>query len=464
MATGLDLPEAPSRLAEPGDIQTSLRVRRFLYAILGRVSKRPRIPVRFDTHRPLNYIRRPIPTGPSGPHPSWRTRADMNITAYCHRRQLLQITERWLANRLAPDDALQITRIVTYDGFIAWHTMVAFVQSLTRRLGHAKVRTLSLYRKKDLKDFITAATPTASPRAAELIAAYRSLPDAYYIGSPMAGYLLHDPAGRVLSICRFKRTKRIAEKASRYAALHLCGDLRRQTQAPMGVADAAPSPAGHLSAEPQARTEAEIIAAIRSRGLRLPRRVMEIRDVVGAKIIDWGFGPAGLEAAVADLPGATVLEKEVHRGVYNAIHYTVGLQIQPDPIVAAFGASPHQKTCRRRGLPDAGTDDFASFLRSGAPDLSLDLILTTHDELLESELGRSMHETRIFRQRQERALYGNIALNIEYLIEYLLAVGLSPATIIDEIPIKLWGRYLPDTLSYCIRRLYGIPEFTLIDG
>jgi hypothetical protein len=75
-----------------------------------------------------------------------------------------------------------------------------------------------------------------------------------------------------------------------------------------------------------------------------------------------------------------------------------------------------------------------------------------------------MHEARIFRQRQERALYGNIPVNIEYILEYLLAVGLSPVVKIDEIPFKIWGRYLPDTLSFCIRRLYGIPEFSLIDG
>ena len=74
-----------------------------------------------------------------------------------------------------------------------------------------------------------------------------------------------------------------------------------------------------------------------------------------------------------------------------------------------------------------------------------------------------MHESRIFMQRQQQELYGNISLNIEYIIEYLLAVGLSPKVHMDEIPIKIWGRYLPDTLSYRIRRLYQMPEYSLID-
>ena len=89
------------------------------------------------------------------------------------------------------------------------------------------------------------------------------------------------------------------------------------------------------------------------------------------------------------------------------MHYTIGLQIEPDPIIAAFAVSPHRQTCRRRGLASGdGTSDFETFLHNGAPELSLDLILTTYEELLESEIGRSMHEARIFRQRQEESLCG----------------------------------------------------------
>ncbi len=388
----------------------------------------------------------------------------MYISAYSQRQQLFHITERWLSDRLEPDDALQITRIITYDSFIAWHTLVDFAQDLTRRLGHPKVRALSLYRKKDLKDSITRSAWTDSPRVAALLADYRRMPEFYYTGSPMAGFLFHDPSGRPLSICRFKRIKRIAEKASRYAVLHVRERLRQQSAALCPDGAAASWPEENLPPDAAARAEAETIAAIRRTGLHLPQRAMEIQDVVGTKVVDWGFGDTGLEATIAEMPGAEILEKEIHQGVYNATHYVVRLNIETGPVVAAFSASPHRQTCLRRGLLSRnGTADFEAFLHGGASDLRLDLILTTYEELLESELGRSMHEARIFRQRQERTLLGNIPLNIEYIIEYLLAVGLSPVTKIDEIPIKLWGRYLPDTLSYCIRKLYGISEYTLID-
>jgi hypothetical protein len=48
---------------------------------------------------------------------------------------------------------------------------------------------------------------------------------------------------------------------------------------------------------------------------------------------------------------------------------------------------------------------------------------------------------------------------MEFLIEYLFAVGISPQVSIDRLPIKLWGRYLPDTVIDQIRALYRVPGY-----
>ena len=45
-------------------------------------------------------------------------------------------------------------------------------------------------------------------------------------GSPLAGHLYHDDKQQVVSMCRLKRVKRIAEKTSRYAALHINDKIR----------------------------------------------------------------------------------------------------------------------------------------------------------------------------------------------------------------------------------------------
>jgi len=87
------------------------------------------------------------------------------------------------------------------------------------------------------------------------------------------------------------------------------------------------------------------------------------------------------------------------------------------------------------------------------------LILSTLPDMVESELGNSIHEERIIAQRNNKVYKGYIPMNVEFLIEYLFAVGLSPQIPIDSLPIKLWGRYLPDTISSHIRKLYQIPEY-----
>ncbi|MBW2589742.1 MAG: hypothetical protein JRD71_03315, partial [Deltaproteobacteria bacterium] len=175
-------------------------------------------------------------------------------------------------------------------------------------------------------------------------------------------------------------------------------------------------------------------------------------------------GENKLESVLTRLPGVSIIEKKKHSGSYNAVHYIVELKVNFDYIADKFKKNTKYQNSIKNRLPNFRLyEDFAGFIITGADTIHVDLIFTTFEELVESEIGRSMHESRIFRQRQEQDLNGNISLNIEYIIEYLLAVGLSPTIHMDEIPIKIWGRYLPDTLSYRIRKLYQMPEYSLID-
>jgi len=140
------------------------------------------------------------------------------------------------------------------------------------------------------------------------------------------------------------------------------------------------------------------------------------------------------------------------------------LLVDFDYLVQRFRDSHKSFDCTKRGVSQENIqEDFARFLVTGSNSVQVDLILTTFEELIESEIGRSMHESRIFHQRQQQTYFGNIPTNVEYIIEYLLAVALSPVVFIDEIPIKIWGRYLPDSLSYSIRKLYNMPEHSLIE-
>ncbi len=383
----------------------------------------------------------------------------MYITAFLHRDELFDITNRWLSDKPAADDPLRITRIITYDSYAAWEKLRCFAAALNQRLTDTMVLRKTVCSKKELKDFICATAESPTERIRHLIETYRKMPEYHYIGSPMAGHIYHQKSGRMVSMCRMKRVKRIAEKTSRYAALHIMRTVQEAMPPSCDHRPCQDSPTADLLA----CKEEKHMCTIRRKGLTLPVEAMTISDVIGIKVIRNGISEDAFESLIAGFPGATIIEKETHAGNYNAIHYIVELQVDPSEIISRFDSRKNPAMFRNRGLPENRlAEDFKDFMHSGARTLQVDIILISFDELVESEIGRSMHEARIFQQRRQQHLYGNIPINIEYLIEYLIAVGLSPTVHIDEIPIKIWGRYLPDTLSHHVRALYQMPGYSII--
>ncbi|MBW2152877.1 MAG: hypothetical protein JRH18_14555 [Deltaproteobacteria bacterium] len=388
----------------------------------------------------------------------------MYLTGFLHRQMLFEITNRWLSGRLRQDDPLVITKIITYDSFTAWELLVAYMDRLLASLSGLPVRRKALTDKKQLKDFICNSMATSSDRVRTMIGKYRKMPEFYYVDSPFSGYVYFTESNSIIGISRFKRVKRIAEKASRYASIYLHDLVKQQGREILEKKTGKQVDENTLIPfEVLMTAEEQVMRRIKQQGLRLPLQQMAIKDVLGMKIIDTGYRESLLESAIMAYPGASILEKERHTGNYNAVHYVVELKADMDYILRRFNESSKYIDCSARGLPKKGMQkDFRKFLETGVETLQIDLIFTTYEELVESEIGRSMHETRIFQQRRQQAYFGNLPVNVEYIIEYLLAVALSPTTSLDDIPIKIWGRYLPDSLSYRIRKLYNMPEYALI--
>ena len=71
--------------------------------------------------------------------------------------------------------------------------------------------------------------------------------------------------------------------------------------------------------------------------------------------------------------------------------------------------------------PDEANRSFAEFVRSGEEDVLLEIIFSDYQEMLESEIGRCIHEDRIIEQRLRQQYRGPLARNIQYLLEYLFA-------------------------------------------
>lgn len=388
----------------------------------------------------------------------------MYLSAFLHRSEFFEITNRWLSDKLEPEDPLKITRMISYDSFAAWETLLFFINELLASLAHSPFKKTPISHKKVLKDFLCHTSHSKSDRIKSLISEYMKMPEFYYVGSPITGYIYHDHSNNLISICRIKRTRRIAEKAGRYASIHIYNEVRSLAKEILKKRTKRKILSELLLHNDYIEAEKQIMLQIRQNGVKFPVDSMRINDILGTKIIDTGYGENKLESILTSLPGISIINKKKHSGNYNAIHYIIELKVNFDYITEKFKKNSKYQHSIKSRLPNVRlNEDFAGFITTGANTIHLDLIFTTFEELVESEIGRSMHESRIFLQRQGQELYGNISLNIEYIIEYLLAVGLSPTVCLDEIPIKIWGRYLPDTLSYRIRRLYQMPEYSLID-
>jgi len=388
----------------------------------------------------------------------------MYISAFLHRTEFFEITNRWLSDRLEPDDPLKITSIITYDSFAAWETLLLFINELLKSLTNLPFKKTPISHKKMLKDFLCNNNHPKSDRIKSLISEYVEMPEFYYVGSPITGYIYYSRPINLLSICRFKRTRRIAEKAGRYASIHVYNEVKALAKEISKKRTKGNNHNELLLHNDYIQAEKQIMLRIRKNGIKFPVDSMTINDILGTKIIDNGYGENNLESALTRLPGVSIIEKEKHSGSYNAVHYIIELKVNFNYITDKFKNNSKFQNSIKGRLPNIRVyEDFTRFIRTGTDTIHVDLIFTTFEELVESEIGRSMHESRIFMQRQKQKLYGNISLNIEYIIEYLLAVGLSPTVHLDKIPIKIWGRYLPDTLSYRIRKLYQMPGFSLID-
>jgi hypothetical protein len=106
---------------------------------------------------------------------------------------------------------------------------------------------------------------------------------------------------------------------------------------------------------------------------------------------------------------------------------------------------------------------YREFVKGAEDTVRLEMIVASFEELLESEIGRSMHEERVTAQRAHREYNGHLATNVRYLMEFLLSLCRAPSNDdLDEVPIKLWVKYMPDTVDRAVRSLY-IPQDCFFD-
>jgi hypothetical protein len=388
------------------------------------------------------------------------------ITSFAHREELFNMVQRWLCDRLEPSDGLRLTQILICDGFILGETLDALTRLLLSTFSAESYRAQRLHFKGELRDIICQSDRAPSHRSTELVESYKGNPDFFYTEAPVDGTAYLDALGQLHAIYRIKRPRRIAEKANRYIANHIFRMVQNMArQMAQERAQQIGIPLEHLltAEEEMGReftlAEEMIASAFRQGEARFEKPSVTINDVGGIKYITDDESLHQFEEFLLKHPGFKVFERSEHKGNYRAKSLVVDLPWDKEQVCRSFIESRAWEKYVNRGIPENELQKGLEHLVEDAePRICIEITLTTFDDLVESELGRGIHEERIITQRGQSVYVGHIPLNVEFLVEYLFAVAVSPRTRIDRLPIKLWGRYLPDTISYHIRQLYYLPE------
>lgn len=385
----------------------------------------------------------------------------MYLSGLTHRDRLFDIATRWLADRLEPSDGRTVTEIFAFERAITAPTVRRFVADLCRTCHHGDLYMERITSKDEVRAAIVAAASHPSTRVAELIDWYRQLPEEFFPRTPVRMSLVTLRNGKLTAIVRRKRIRRIADKVSRRIAEQLTGEIVAVARAlassrprhKIAGIDREIAPPSTPAAVGGA-AERLVADRIRSGRITLNPEKNRVDDVIGVKIIGTPAELEAIEASLDNLEYTFASQREVKAGSYEGVHYLVDLELPSNEAIYSSMAGIDWSFAGGRGLQvDSLEDNFKSYIESCRRTFRVELILTTFDDLVESEFGASIHEQRILEQRDLAEEFGRIARNASSIIEYMLRLATSPAIDVDHIPIKIWGRYIRDTLNYAIASL-----------
>jgi hypothetical protein len=330
-------------------------------------------------------------------------------------------------------------------------------------------RTKRIRSKGELRDALCNSRCTMTLRMEELFRLYSERPDFYYREAPINGAMCLDEDDRLMGLYRLKRPRRIAEKANRKIANWIFQVVQnRARKMAEDRASAFGIPLQMLVTPEQEMVQEFTLAenaiskSFQEGTIEFSKEDLTIYDVGGIKIVGEAENLALLERELHENGSFHVMEREEYVGKYQAKSLIIEVSWDPELVCRRYRESRSWEKYVNRGIPQEVLARGLEPLLAGASEkICIELILSTFPDLVESELGNSIHEERILAQRDNKIYKGYIPTNVEFLLEYLFAVGFSPLVQVGSIPIKLWGRYLPDTLVSEIRRLHHLPEHDL---
>jgi hypothetical protein len=357
-------------------------------------------------------------------------------------------------NLAYPSDAELITRLVHFNNVYVSRYLEMFSRMVLEKLNSAELKTSRALLKADLKDVLVTSPPYLNERIEELIRLYREHPERYYRATPFSGTLFFiERAGTnwYIGSNRIKRVRRLAEKSARRITDSIFEAIKRRADAladdrarRLGI------PREQLVSRPEDmdqeffKAEARLLEDLRAhRPIHFDEELI-INDVAGLKVIAEDYDFSRVVETIRAAENCEIIEEEPHSGRYNAVNLIVRYTPQKKEILQAPLGPGTLKTIEARGLDsDRAGREFADFVNMGEDDVNIEVIVSNYQEMLESEIGRCMHEDRIIKQRLQQDYRGHLAKNVEYLMVYLFNFAVSARSELGQLSPRLLRRSNP---------------------
>ena len=397
----------------------------------------------------------------------------ITITSYLHDEVFSDVIRRWMNDDLRASDADLITRLVNFNTVYVSRYLRDLSAKLFRELFHSEIRQRAANWKRDIKDVLVDFPHYTNPHIDELIQNYHAQPGRYYRETPYHGTLYFSLMGGVakyVGSCRIKRIRRLAEKSARkiidgiYDAIRARADALAEERARrLGVSkDDLMTPPEEM-AEEFLKAESRILEDIRQRRIFNMGDIV-ISDVAGIKVILEDPDQERLLSFFRTSRDCDIIEEEKQSGKYNATNLIVRYRPPREELLDESLSEEVLAVMRTKGMnQEKALNTFVEFVRTGRETVQLEIIVSNYQDTLESEIGRCIHEDRIIEQRRRQQYRSFLAKNIEYLMEFLFTFPASSRIEIDELPIKLWNRYLADYFDSVLKDLFRIPTVDILD-
>jgi hypothetical protein len=391
------------------------------------------------------------------------------LGSFLHRDELDDLLGRALEDRFTAADARRLKVIVNLNAYAARTWSDAFATELFQALHGVELACSPATCKSALKDLIVANPPVHNRRVDELLTRYAQFPEDFYRETPYDGMIFTtDDPPRYGGSRRIKRVRRIAEKSARRLVDYMYDQIRQRADElaserarRLGIPkDQLITPVEEMAAE-FTHAERRVLKSIREHLFVAAMPHFHIDDVVGIRVLADADLAERFDAWLGDRPDLSVVDEKRFSGDFVGRNMVLAYRLPLDRLRRAVPTGEHADRLISRGVaPDQATleAEYLRFVDGAEGHVRFEVLLIDYEQLLESEIGRSMHEAHVLDQRENQVYKGRLATNVEALMNWLFAFALSPCTSFDELPIRMRGTYLPDYFDRIHRRLYELPH------